>query len=94
MVSDILRLRRDENLRWENFAVLYRANHLSRVFEQELRKMKVPYQVVGGMEFFERREVKDMVAYLQVILNPNDDISLLRVINLPRAGWEKPRWKI
>ncbi|NJK91005.1 MAG: UvrD-helicase domain-containing protein [Blastochloris sp.] len=86
VVSDILRLRRDENLRWENFAVLYRANHLSRVFEQELRKMKVPYQVVGGMEFFERREVKDMVAYLQVILNPNDDISLLRVINLPPRG--------
>jgi DNA helicase II / ATP-dependent DNA helicase PcrA len=86
LVGDLMRLQREEHLRWENFAVLYRANHLSRVFEQELRRMRIPYQVIGGMEFFERREVKDMIAYLQVILNPNDDISLLRVINLPPRG--------
>jgi len=86
LVGDIMRIQRDDHLRWENFAVLYRANHLSRVFEQELRRMRIPYQVIGGMEFFERREVKDMIAYLQVILNPNDDISLLRIINLPPRG--------
>jgi DNA helicase II / ATP-dependent DNA helicase PcrA len=86
LVGDLMRLQRDEHLRWENVAILYRANHLSRVFEQELRRMRIPYQVIGGMEFFERREVKDMIAYLQVILNPNDDISLLRVINLPPRG--------
>ncbi|MDZ4788241.1 MAG: 3'-5' exonuclease [Blastochloris sp.] len=86
LVSDIMRLRREDNRKWESFAILYRANHLSRVFEQELRRFKIPYQVIGGMEFFERREVKDMLAYLQVVLNPDDDISLLRIINTPPRG--------
>lgn len=86
LVSDIMRLHREDSLKWESFAVLYRANHLSRIFEQELRRLRIPYQVIGGMEFFERKEVKDMIAYLQVILNPDDDISLLRIINTPPRG--------
>ncbi|MDR1303693.1 MAG: UvrD-helicase domain-containing protein [Verrucomicrobiales bacterium] len=86
VIADILRRRRVENLRWESFAVLYRANHLSRAFEHELRQARVPYRIVGGLGFYERREVKDVVAYLQVIMNPADDISLLRVINQPARG--------
>ncbi|MDD5260625.1 MAG: UvrD-helicase domain-containing protein [Methylacidiphilales bacterium] len=86
VVSDILRLRREQNLSWESFALLYRANHLSRVFEHEFRRLRIPYRIVGGLGFYERREVKDVLAYLQVILNPNDDISLLRIINQPARG--------
>ena len=86
VVSDILRLRRELGLTWESFALLYRANHLSRVFEHEFRKLKIPYRVVGGLGFYERREVKDVLAYLQVILNPDDDSSLLRIINQPARG--------
>jgi len=86
VISDILRLRRENNLPWESFAILYRANYLSRVFEHECRRFHIPYRVVGGLGFYERREVKDVVAYLQVILNPKDDISLLRIINQPPRG--------
>ena len=86
VVADILKHRRIDNLSWESFAILYRANHLSRTFEHELRKARIPYRVVGGLGFYERREVKDAVAYLQVIMNPGDDINLLRIINLPARG--------
>ncbi|MDR1191655.1 MAG: UvrD-helicase domain-containing protein [Verrucomicrobiales bacterium] len=86
VVSEILNRRQMESLSWENFAILYRANHLSRAFEYELGKFRIPYRVVGGLGFYERREVKDVIAYLQVIMNPGDDISLLRVINQPARG--------
>ncbi|MDR0534173.1 MAG: exodeoxyribonuclease V subunit gamma [Verrucomicrobiales bacterium] len=86
VVAEILNRRRIDNLSWESFAILYRANHLSRTFELELRKFRIPYRVIGGLGFYERREVKDVVAYLQVIMNPSDDISLLRIINQPARG--------
>ncbi|MBE7495271.1 MAG: UvrD-helicase domain-containing protein [Verrucomicrobiaceae bacterium] len=71
---------------WEDFAVLFRTNDQSRVLEQAFRQRKVPYRVVGARSFFDRREVKDIVAYLKVIANPHDDISLLRIINVPARG--------
>ena len=71
---------------WSSFAVLYRSNVQSRALESTFRVCRIPYQVVGGYEFFERKEIKDLAAYLRVIQNPHDDLSLLRIVNYPRRG--------
>lgn len=71
---------------WEDFAVLFRTNDQSRVLEQAFRQRKIPYRVVGARSFYDRREVKDVVAYLKVINNPHDDMSLLRILNTPKRG--------
>ncbi len=73
-------------LPWEDFAILFRMNTQSRVLEQTLREHKIPYRIIGGQSFFDRREIKDIMAYLTVFMNPHDDISLLRVINTPPRG--------
>ena len=70
----------------QRIAVLYRTNAQSRVFEEQLRRMRIDYNIVGGFSFYERQEVKDIVAYLKLALNPQDDIALLRVINTPTRG--------
>src|SRR5215204_1822207 len=75
--------RRDASKR---IAVLYRTNAQSRVFEEALRRMRIDYNIVGGFSFYERAEIKDVVAYLKLILNPSDDIALYRVINTPPRG--------
>jgi DNA helicase-2/ATP-dependent DNA helicase PcrA len=71
---------------WENFAVLFRTNDQSRVLEQQFRQRRIPYRVVGARSFFDRREVRDVLAYLNVIHNPHDDINLLRILNTPARG--------
>ena len=76
----------EKNSAYENFAVLYRANLFSRPFEEALRINKIPYTVVGGTSYFERKEVKDLAAYLKIIANPFDDLSLLRAANAPKRG--------
>jgi superfamily I DNA/RNA helicase len=75
-----------DKLSWSDFAILYRSNAQSRAFEEKLRMERVPYVVVGGQQFYERKEVKDAIAYLRVIDNPGDEASLLRIINFPRRG--------
>jgi DNA helicase-2/ATP-dependent DNA helicase PcrA len=75
-----------DKLLWSDMAVLYRSNAQSRAFEEKLRLERIPYVVVGGQQFYERKEVKDAVAYLRVIDNPGDEASLLRIINFPRRG--------
>jgi DNA helicase-2/ATP-dependent DNA helicase PcrA len=72
--------------KYGSMAVLYRTNTQSRVFEEALVKYGVPYVIVGGLKFYERREIKDMVAYLRVIFNPGDEVGLLRIINVPGRG--------
>jgi ATP-dependent DNA helicase UvrD/PcrA len=74
---------------YNDFAILYRSNHLSRQIELALRKASIPYRMVGGQEFFKRKEIKDAVAYLKILANPKDDQSLLRVLNLPPRGLGK-----
>ncbi|MDF9297339.1 DNA helicase PcrA [Geobacillus stearothermophilus] len=72
--------------RYRDFAVLYRTNAQSRVMEEMLLKANIPYQIVGGLKFYDRKEIKDILAYLRVIANPDDDLSLLRIINVPKRG--------
>lgn len=67
-------------------AVFYRINAMSRSFEEALRREKIPYQIVGGLRFYDRQEIKDILAYLRVLVNPRDDVSLLRIINVPARG--------
>jgi superfamily I DNA/RNA helicase len=75
-----------DKLRWSDLAILYRSNAQSRAFEEKLRLERIPYVVIGGQQFYERKEVKDAIAYLKVIDNPDDEASLLRIINFPRRG--------
>ena len=72
--------------RFADYAILYRSNHLSRIFEEQLRSQNVPYTVSGGTSFFERAEIKDLVAYLRLIANPDDDPAFIRAITTPKRG--------
>lgn len=82
----IKEMRVHHGLSWSDFGVLYRSNIQSRPYEIAFRKNQVPYVVIGGMEFFDRKEVKDVASYLRVLANPKDDISLRRIINVPKRG--------
>jgi DNA helicase-2/ATP-dependent DNA helicase PcrA len=75
-----------EGRNYGDYAVLYRTNAQSRVLEEVLLKSNIPYRVVGGIKFYERKEIKDLLAYLRLVVNPDDDLSLRRVINVPRRG--------
>jgi DNA helicase II / ATP-dependent DNA helicase PcrA len=75
-----------DSLHFQDFAVLVRANHLTRAIEEVFRKERIPYQISGGTSFFDRQEVRDVLAYLRVIANHDDDTSLLRIVNTPRRG--------
>jgi superfamily I DNA/RNA helicase len=74
------------NRPWEDFAVLFRANAQSRPIEAALRELKIPYRVIGGQSFFDRREIRDLLAYLGAIASPEDDVALLRIANAPARG--------
>jgi ATP-dependent DNA helicase Rep len=84
VAQDILTRRFQTNDDYKKFAILYRSNFQSRVFEKSLRDNSVPYQITGGTAFFERSEIKDVMAYLRLVTNPDDDRALLRIINVPR----------
>ena len=75
-----------EGNRYSDYAVLYRTNAQSRVIEEVMMKSNIPYTVVGGTKFYDRKEIKDLLAYLRLIVNPHDDLSLSRIINVPRRG--------
>ncbi len=87
VVRTIQKLQGDNpDLDWRNFAILYRTNAQSRAFEEFLVRHDVPYKIVGGLRFYDRKEIKDVLGYLRAIANPADTVSLLRVINTPRRG--------
>lgn len=75
-----------ENVDYNSFAILYRTNAQSRAFEEALRKLNVPYKIYGGLSFYQRKEIKDIIAYLRLICNPNDEEAFKRVINFPKRG--------
>ena len=85
-VRKIVSLQLREKLANKDFAIFYRTNAQSRIFEEQLRKESVPYRVVGGQKFYDRKEIKDIVAYLKFIVNPRDMVSFLRIINVPARG--------
>ena len=82
----IAKISREQNRSYKDFAVLYRANAQSRSVEDALNRSQIPYNIYGGTKFYERKEIKDLIAYLRVIQNPQDDISIKRIINVPRRG--------
>ena len=86
IVEQISRLKREENYKYSDFAVLYRMNTQSRAIEEILRREGIPYKIIGGLKFYERKEIKDVISYLRLIQNPSDNISLKRVINEPKRG--------
>jgi DNA helicase-2/ATP-dependent DNA helicase PcrA len=86
MVAWIQELQADHELEFHDIAVFYRTNAMSRVFEEALHAARIPYQIVRGVEFYRRREIKDMLAYLRLLVNPSDHVALLRVINRPARG--------
>lgn len=86
IVQEIRHLKREEYFQYSDFAVLYRMNTQSRSIEDILRREDIPYKIVGGLKFYERKEIKDIIAYLRLINNPKDDLSLKRIINEPKRG--------
>ncbi len=86
VIEDIMVMKDRDNLKFDDFAILFRTNAQTRVFEEGLRKNKIPYRIIGGRSFFDRREIKDVMAYLAILVNPGDDINLLRIINTPPRG--------
>lgn len=86
VVRRILELRRAENMQYSDFAILYRTNAQSRLFEENLRKNGLPYRIYGGLSFYQRKEIKDIISYFRLAVNPNDEEALKRVINYPARG--------
>ena len=86
VASRIAELRMLKKFEYSDFAILYRTNAQSRIFEEALRKLNIPYRIYGGLSFYQRKEVKDVIAYLRLIINPNDEEALKRVINYPARG--------
>jgi len=84
--NDIVRLRRQENASYSDFAILYRTNSQSRTFEEQMRKQNIPYRIYGGLSFYQRKEIKDAIAYFRTVVNPNDEEALKRIINYPARG--------
>ncbi len=86
VAEEITRLQLGQQARYSDCAIFYRTNAQSRVFEEELRRHKIPYKIFGGMKFYERMEIKDILAYLRLLIHPEDSVSLQRVLNVPARG--------
>src|SRR5690606_7733353 len=86
VAQEIERLRREEGLAYQDITILYRTHAQSRTFEEEFIRRGTPYRIVSGVRFYERKEIKDLLAYLRVIANPDDEFSLRRIINVPKRG--------
>ena len=84
--NDIVRIKRQDRCEYSDFAILYRANAQSRAFEEQMHKMNIPYRIYGGLSFYQRKEIKDVIAYFRVVLNPNDEEALKRIIKYPARG--------
>ena len=84
--NDIKRFRREDRCEYSDFAILYRTNAQSRSFEEQMRKDNIPYRIYGGLSFYQRKEIKDVIAYFRVVANPDDEEALRRIINYPARG--------
>ena len=86
IASDIQRTVKQENRNYSDFAILYRTNAQSRIFEEKLVYEGIPYRIVGGINFYARKEIKDLLCYMKTVNNSADDIAIKRIINIPRRG--------
>jgi len=86
VVKDIKRIKRQDQCEYSNFAILYRTNAQSRSFEEEFRKQGIPYRIFGGLSFYQRKEIKDIIAYFRLVANPDDEEAIKRIINYPARG--------
>ena len=86
VTQDIKRLKANDRCSWSDFAILYRTNSQSRSFEEQMRKDGIPYRIYGGLSFYQRKEIKDVIAYFRLIANPNDEEAFKRIINYPARG--------
>lgn len=86
VVNKIAELRREKRYAYSDFAILYRTNTQSRIFEEAMRKRSMPYRIYGGLSFYQRKEIKDVIAYFRLIVNPNDEEAFKRIINYPARG--------
>jgi len=86
VTQDIKRLRRQDHCNWSDFAILYRTNSQSRSFEEQMRKDNIPYRIYGGLSFYQRKEIKDVIAYFRLIANPDDEEAFKRIVNYPARG--------
>ena len=84
--QDIKRLKREDCCEWSDFAILYRTNSQSRSFEEQMRKDNIPYRIYGGLSFYQRKEIKDVIAYFRLVANPDDEEAFKRIINYPTRG--------
>ena len=86
VAKDVKRIRRDDGCQYSDFAILYRTNAQSRSFEEEFRKQGIPYRIYGGLSFYQRKEIKDIIAYFRLVANPDDEEAIKRIINYPARG--------
>ena len=86
VAKDIKRIKRQDNCEYHDFAILYRTNAQSRSFEEEFRKQGIPYRIYGGLSFYQRKEIKDIIAYFRLVANPDDEEAIKRIINYPARG--------
>ena len=86
VAKDIKRIKRQDNCEYHDFAILYRTNAQSRSFEEEFRKQGIPYRIYGGLSFYQRKEIKDIIAYFRLVANPDDEEAIKRIINSPARG--------
>ena len=84
--QDIKRIRRQDGCHWSDFAILYRTNSQSRTFEEQMRKDSIPYRIYGGLSFYQRKEIKDVIAYFRLVANPDDEEAFKRIVNYPARG--------
>lgn len=84
--KQILDIKQKQDKQYNDFAILYRTNAQSRIFEESFRRKGIPYKIIGGTKFYDRKEIKDILAYLKVLVNPQDDISIRRIINVPKRS--------
>jgi DNA helicase-2/ATP-dependent DNA helicase PcrA len=83
---EIKKIKRKDSAEWSDFAILYRTNSQSRSFEEEMRKQNIPYRIYGGLSFYQRKEIKDIIAYFRLVSNPDDEEAFKRIINYPARG--------
>ena len=86
LISEILKLQGENNLNFQDFSIFFRTNAQSRVIEEAFLRASLPYKIIGGLKFYERKEIKDLIAYLRLMQNPSDQVSLERIINIPPRG--------